>query len=67
MKKINIKHTVGIIAFLVTFLLTFDLAIGSYQESEPHAGNILFGACAVILAVAVALYFKFKPCIFKKN
>lgn len=66
MKKLNIISTLAIIGFVITFLLTLDAAFGSYQESEPHAGNILFVASAVILVIGGLLYMKFKPRIFKE-
>ncbi len=61
MKNLNYLNIVLIFGWFMTFILTFQLAFGSYQESEPQAGNILFVASAVILAIGVFLYFKYKP------
>jgi len=65
MKNLNLLNTTLVVAYIVTCLLTLSAAIGSYQESEPHAGNILFTALAVMLVLGVALYFKFKPRLLK--
>lgn len=67
MKNVNLISSALIIGWVITFLLTLDLAIGSYQESEPHAGNILFVAAGVILAIGAVLYLKFKPTMLKKS
>lgn len=60
MKKLKFLNILLMSALFIMFCLTFDLAIGSYQESEPQAGNILFIACAVIVMIGAILYFKFK-------
>lgn len=61
MKNLNYKNIILSVSLFMTFFLTFDLAIESYQESEPHAGNILFVASGIILLISLALYFKYKP------
>lgn len=66
MKNLNKISIFVIIAWLITFLLTFDAAVGSYQESEPHAGNILFVAAGILLFVAMGAYLKFRPTLLKK-
>ncbi len=65
MKKINIKSTSLMLLYLVVFLLTFDLAIESYKETEFQAGNILFVSSAILIAIAIFLNKKYKPKIFK--
>ncbi len=65
MKKINITSTLLILGYLVVFLLTFDLAIESYKETEFQAGNILFVTSAILIAIGIVLYYKYKPKIFK--
>lgn len=66
MKKLNYLNITLFFAWFMTFVLTFELAFESYQESEPHAGNILFGASAVILLIGAVLYFKYKPQLKKQ-
>ena len=61
MKNLNFLNIALIFGWFMTFILTFDLAIESYQESEPQAGNILFVASAVIFIIGVGLYLKYKP------
>lgn len=68
MKKLKFLNILLIIGFIILFGMTFDLAIGSYQESEPQAGNILFTASFIIVVVFIGLMYKIKkPLIFKKT
>lgn len=58
---LNKKAFIIFLAWLTTTLLTLDAAIGSYGEFEPKAGNILFVATAVFVAIGAFLYYKYKP------
>lgn len=61
------KNKIITIIGLIIFLLTFDAAIGSYQESEPHAGNILF-VVASFMAIFLGIWLlKVKPFSLNKN
>lgn len=60
MKKINLLPTVLMLGWVVIFLLTLSATIGSYDESEPQAGNILFGLSALIFTVGAGSYWKYK-------
>ena len=65
MKNVNIISVILMALWLITFLLTFGAAIGSYQESEPHAGNILFIVAGTMLVIGAGIYLKYKPTFFK--
>lgn len=60
MKKLNFLNILLMIGLFVLFCLTFDLAIGSYQESEPQAGNILFSFSFIIIIAFASLIYKLK-------
>lgn len=59
--SLNIKPFLWTLLWLLPTLATWDLAFGSYGESEPKAGNILVGAGILFLLLGAFLYRKYKP------
>lgn len=63
MKKcpLNYKAILWTLVWLIPTLMTWDVAFGSYGESEHHAGDILVGFGIVFLVIGIILYMKFRP------
>lgn len=61
LKILNYKSLCCLAAYLFVLWMTFDLAIGSYGESEPIAGNMLIIVGTIFVAIGVLVSMKLKP------
>jgi len=58
---LNYKAISWALLYMAIVLTTFQIAYGSYTESEPYTGNILIVAGAIFVVFGIFLQMKFKP------